>query len=110
MGLERTIIQLNEWGFGPKIAMRIYQKFREESIEYLTENPYRLIEEIEGVGFQRADELGRNLGITGDNPSRIKAAVLHSMNEAVQSEGHVYIEGKVVLPDVKRLLGNESTH
>ena len=52
MGLERTIIQLNEWGFGPKIAMRIYQTYREESIEFLTENPYRLIEEIEGVGFQ----------------------------------------------------------
>lgn len=104
MGLERTIIQLNEWGFGPKIAMRIYQAYREESVEILTKNPYRLIEEIDGVGFQRADELGRNLGITGDHPSRIKAAVLHTMNEAVQSEGHVYIEGKVALPDVKRLL------
>lgn len=104
MGLERTIIQLNEWGFGPKIAMRIYQTYREDSIELLTENPYRLIEEIEGVGFQRADELGRNLGITGDHPSRIKAAILHSVNEAVQSEGHVYIEGRIALPNVKRLL------
>lgn len=104
MGLERTIIQLNEWGFGPKIAMRIYQKHRENSVEYLTENPYRLIEEIEGVGFLKADELGRYLGITGDHPARIKAAVLHTMNEGVQSEGHVYLEGKVVLPDVKRLL------
>ncbi len=104
MGLERTIIQLNEWGFGPKIAMRIYQKHRENSVEYLTENPYRLIEEIEGVGFQTADDLGRNLGITGDNPARIKAAILHTMNEAIQSEGHVYIESKVVLPNVQRLL------
>ena len=72
MGLERTIIQLNEWGFGPQIAMRIYQKYREESISLLSENPYRLIEEIEGVGFQRADELGRNLGITGNHPSGSK--------------------------------------
>ena len=70
MGLERTIIQLNEWGFGPQIAMRIYQTYREESITTLSENPYRLIEEIEGVGFQRADELGRNLGITGDHPDQ----------------------------------------
>ena len=73
-------------------------------VTLLTENPYRLIEEIEGVGFQRADELGKNLGITGDHPSRIKAAILHSMNQAVQSAGHVYIEAEVVLPDVKRLL------
>ena len=104
MGLERTIIQLNEWGFGPQIAMRIYQKYREESVSLLTENPYRLIEEIEGVGFQRADELGRNLGITGNHPSRIKAAILHSMNQAVQSAGHVFVEAEAVLPDVKRLL------
>ncbi len=104
MGLERTIIQLNEWGFGPQIAMRIYQKYREESVSLLTENPYRLIEEIEGVGFQRADELGKNLGITGNHPSRIKAAILHSMNQAVQSAGHVYVEAEAVLPDVKRLL------
>ncbi len=104
MGLERTIIQLNEWGFGPQIAMRIYQKYREESISLLTENPYRLIEEIEGVGFQRADELGKNLGITGNHPARIKAAILHSMNQAVQSAGHVFVEAEAVLPDVKRLL------
>lgn len=104
MGLERTIIQLNEWGFGPKIAMRIYQAYREETIEKLTENPYRLTDEIEGVGFQRADELGRHLGLTGDHPSRIKAAILYTVNEVVQSEGHVYVEGKAALPAIKRLL------
>jgi len=104
MGLERTIIRLNEWGFGPKISARIYQAYREEAIELLTANPYRLIEEIEGVGFQRADELGRNLGITGDHSSRVKAAVIHTINEAVQSVGHVYIEGKIALPEIKHLL------
>ena len=104
MGLERTIIQLNEWGFGPQIAMRIYQKYREEAISQLTENPYRLIEEIEGVGFQRADELGKNLGITGNHPSRIKAAILHTINQAVQSGGHVFVEAETILPEVKRLL------
>ncbi len=104
MGLERTIIQLNEWGFGPQIAMRIYQTYREEAITILMENPYRLIEEIEGVGFQRADELGKNLGITGNHPDRVKAAILHSINQAVQSAGHVYLEAEAILPEVKRLL------
>ncbi|WP_342515258.1 ATP-dependent RecD-like DNA helicase [Sporosarcina sp. FSL K6-1522] len=104
MGLERTIIQLNEWGFGPQIAMRIYQTYREEAISQLSENPYRLIEEVEGVGFQRADELGRHLGITGNHPARIKAAILHALNQAVQSAGHVYAEAESTLPEVKRLL------
>lgn len=104
MGLERTIIQLNEWGFGPQIAMRIYQTYREEAITQLSENPYRLIEEIEGVGFQRADELGKNLGITGNHPARIKAAILHSVNQGVQSAGHVYVDAEAIIPDAKRLL------
>ncbi len=104
MGLERTIIQLNEWGFGPQIAMRIYQTYREEAITQLSENPYRLIEEIEGVGFQRADELGKNLGITGNHPARIKAAIIHSVNQGVQSAGHVYVDAEAIIPDAKRLL------
>nr|WP_124071701.1 ATP-dependent RecD-like DNA helicase [Filibacter tadaridae] len=104
MGLERTIVQLNEWGFGPQIAMRIYQLYRENALALLTENPYRLIEEVEGVGFQRADELGKNLGITGNHPARIKAAILHSVNQTVQSAGHVFVEAEAILPEVKRLL------
>ena len=46
------MIQLNEWGFGPQIAMKIYQAYREEYAYSLTKNPYRLIEEVEGVGFR----------------------------------------------------------
>ncbi|KXH87359.1 ATP-dependent RecD-like DNA helicase [Sporosarcina sp. HYO08] len=104
MGLERTVIQLNEWGFGPQVSMRIYQTYQGETIDLLTENPYRLIEEVEGVGFQRADELGKHLGITGNHPARIKAAILHTMNQSVLSSGHVYLEAETALPEVKRLL------
>lgn len=104
LGLERSMVQLNEWGFGPQLSMRIYQTYREEVLYLLKENPYRLIEDIEGVGFQRADELGRHLGITGKHPSRVKAAILHTMNQAVQTVGHVYLEAEAVLPEVKRLL------
>lgn len=104
MGMERTVIQLNEWGFGPKIAMRIYQAYRDEAIEKLTENPYRLAEEIEGVGFQRADELGRQLGMTGNHPSRVEAAVLFVVNDMTQSEGHVFVTAETSLPRIQRLL------
>lgn len=104
LGLERSMVQLNEWGFGPQLSMRIYQMYREEVVELLTENPFRLIEDIEGIGFQRADELGKQLGITGKHPSRVKAAILHTMNQAVQSAGHVYLQAEMILPEVKRLL------
>ncbi|KAA0957810.1 ATP-dependent RecD-like DNA helicase [Planococcus sp. ANT_H30] len=104
LGLERVMIQLNDWGFGPQVGMRIYQSYREETIEILTKNPFQLIEEIEGIGFQRADELGTKLGITGSHPDRIKAAILHILNQASLSEGHVYVDAKTLIPLVKEML------
>ena len=96
------MIQLNEWGFGPQLGMKIYQTYRTEAVELLTENPYRLIEDVEGVGFFRADELGAKLGITGNHPDRIKAAILHTLNTAALSDGHVYLDAEHVLPLSKR--------
>lgn len=104
LGLERVMIQLNDWGFGPQIGMRIYQAYREETIDILTKNPFQLIEEIEGIGFQRADELGMKLGITGSHPDRIKASILHILNQASLSDGHVYVDAKTLIPMVKELL------
>lgn len=104
LGLEKIMIQLNDWGFGPQLAMKIYQTYREETISLLTENPYRLIEDVEGVGFGRADELGARLGIVGAHPDRIKAAVLHVLTDAALSEGHVFLDAEHVLPHVKTML------
>lgn len=104
LGLEKIMIQLNDWGFGPQLAMKIYQTYREETIHLLTENPYRLIEDVEGVGFGRADELGARLGIVGAHPDRIKAAVLHVLTDAALSEGHVFLDAEHVLPHVKSIL------
>lgn len=104
LGLERVMIQLNDWGFGPQIGMRIYQAYREETIDILSKNPFQLIEEIEGIGFHRADELGSKLGITGSHPDRIKAAILHVLNQASLSEGHVFVDAKNLIPLVKQLL------
>lgn len=104
LGLERIMIQLNEWGFGAQLGMKIYQMYRNDTIPLLTENPYRLIEDIEGVGFFKADELGGKLGITGQHPDRIKAAIFHVLTNAALSEGHVYMEAEPLLLIVKDML------
>ncbi|SDM82240.1 exodeoxyribonuclease V alpha subunit [Psychrobacillus sp. OK028] len=106
LGLEKVMIQLNEWGFGPQIAMKIYQAYREETLTVLTKNPYRLIEEVEGVGFVRADELGYKLGIQGNHPDRIKAAIFHLLQTASLGEGHVFLYAEQLLESVKQLLEN----
>lgn len=104
LGMDRILIKLGEWGFGPQVAVRIYQKYEDKTIQLLQENPYRLIEDISGIGFNRADDLGEQLEITGDNPGRIKAAVLHLLNQMALSDGHVYMEATQLITEAKELL------
>lgn len=103
-GLEKIMIALNQFGFGPQLAMRIYQAYKEQTIEVIQSNPYQLVEDVEGIGFGRADELGSRLGITGRHPDRIKAACLYTLEtESIQS-GHVFVKTEALLPQVKKLL------
>ncbi|MFC4356057.1 ATP-dependent RecD-like DNA helicase [Chryseomicrobium palamuruense] len=103
-GMERIMVQLNEWGFGPQLSMKIYQIYREETLQKLHDNPYRLIEDVEGVGFGRADELGLQLGIEGVHSDRLKAGILYLLNQASLSEGHIFMPTERLLEDVKMLL------
>ena len=104
LGLEKTIIQLNEWGFGPQLAMKIYNTYREETLEKIRENPYQLVLDVQGIGFQRADELGRRIGIEETSPARYQAAVVVIVERASLGEGHVYVTTEQVLTEAMQLL------
>jgi exodeoxyribonuclease V alpha subunit len=103
-GLERIMIALNQYGFGPQISMKIYQVYQDEALEIIQKNPYQLVEDIEGIGFARADELGRQLGITGSHPDRIKAACFYTLETESLQAGHVFLETRSLLEAVKKLL------
>lgn len=103
-GLERVMIALNQYGFGPQLSMKMYQAYKEETIAIIQSNPYKLVEDIEGIGFGRADELGFQLGISGSHPDRIKAACLYALETGCLQDGHVYMEAEELLETVKHLL------
>ncbi|ALC89838.1 hypothetical protein AM500_08680 [Bacillus sp. FJAT-18017] len=103
-GLEQVMVALNQYGFGPQLSMKIYQVYKETTIEVIQKNPYQLVEDIEGIGFTRADELGFQLGISGSHPHRIKAACLYTLETECMQAGHVYLEARDVLLRVKALL------
>lgn len=103
-GLEQVMVALNQYGFGPQLSMKIYQAYKEETLNVIRKNPYQLVEDVEGIGFGRADELGYQLGISGNHPDRIKAGCLYTLeNESIQN-GHVYILTQDLLEKVKQLL------
>ncbi len=103
-GLEQVMIALNQYGFGPQISMRIYQAYKEMTLDIIQKNPYKLVEDIEGIGFGRADELGHQLGITGNHPDRIKAGCLYTLETECMQTGHVYVHAEDLLEQVKSLL------
>src|SRR5690606_26642049 len=103
-GLEQAMIALNQYGFGPQLSMKIYQVYKESTIDVVQTNPYKLVEDVEGIGFGRADELGYQLGISGSHPDRIKAACLYILEMESMQAGHVYIEARLLLQNAKNLL------
>ncbi|WAA10283.1 ATP-dependent RecD-like DNA helicase [Fervidibacillus albus] len=103
-GLEKVMVALNEYGFGPQLSMRIYQTYKEETLNMITANPYKLVEDVEGIGFGRADELGFKLGIQGNHPDRMKAACLYSLETDCLQEGHSFLYRDSFLSSVKKLL------
>jgi exodeoxyribonuclease V alpha subunit len=103
-GLEQIMIALSQFGFGPQLSMKIYQVYKDETLEVIRQNPYQLVEDVEGIGFGRADELGYQLGISGNHPDRIRAGCLYIMEQSCMQEGHVYITYEQLLGKVKELL------
>lgn len=103
-GLEQVMVALNQYGFGPQLSMRMYQTYKDETLDIIQKNPYKLVEDIEGIGFGRADELGYQLGISGNHPDRIKAACLYSLENESMQAGHVYVHVEDLLIQVKNLL------
>ncbi len=103
-GLEQIMIHLSNLGFGPQLSMKIYQVYKQDAMTIIEQNPYQLVETIEGIGFTRADEIGLQLGIGGSNPSRIKAAILYTLDRSCVQDGHSYTEAEELLISVKALL------
>lgn len=103
-GLEQIMIALNQFGFGPQLAMKIYQTYKDETLSILQENPYQLVQDVEGIGFVRADELGQQLGISGKSGERIKAACHYNIEHLCLQEGHVYLTLEQLIVKTKELL------
>lgn len=96
-GMEKIIIGLNQYGFGSQLAYSIYQTYQEQTLEVIQENPYRLLEEIEHVGFKKADAIAEQLGFKADSPMRIKAAIMFALNELCMSNGDTYTTAENLL-------------
>lgn len=103
-GLEKVMSFLSGYGFGTRLSIKIYQLYREQTLEVIRSNPYQLIETVEGIGFGRADEVGRAFGIHGNHPDRIRAGCLYTLEHVSLQEGHAYMTGEQLVEQTNKLL------
>ncbi|EOT51465.1 RecD/TraA family helicase [Enterococcus sulfureus ATCC 49903] len=103
-GMDQVIVGLTEYGFGSRLSFAIYQKYRNEALEIIQENPYQLVEDIEGIGFKKADLIAEQLGITPHANARIKAALFHQLMQVSIQTGDTYVQAKRLLEQTISLL------
>lgn len=104
--MQSTIMFLQEYGITTKMAIKIFDTYRENTTEILQTNPYKLVEDVNGIGFSTADKIAGKLGIPFDSAFRVRAGLLHILNEASNLEGHTYLpqeEAKEKLNDLLKI-------
>lgn len=104
---EQIIIRLHDLGFGPKLAMSIYQVYLGETLTIVEQKPYQLVYDVKGIGFNKADTLARNVGIQFNDPERLKAGVLYVLEEECIKQGHTYLPTQTVLDMTSDMLSNQ---
>ncbi len=88
---ENTLIKLYGYGITPKMAIKIYKFYQNETIAIIEKNPYQLIYDIEGIGFERADQIAKKLGFEDDHPLRVKAMIMYLYNLMGINYGHTFL-------------------
>lgn len=102
-----TLSYLHGLGLGPALAKRLHKQYGDDCVRALRDDPYRVAEQVAGVGFRRADEIGRALGYGADDPRRASGAVLHLVGRAAD-DGHVYLPAGELLAQAHALTVPES--
>lgn len=101
---EKIMRFLLKNGFGSKLSKKIFNKYLQNTIPYLEENPYRLIDEIEGIGFKKADSLAESINFDLKSPYRIQAAINYIFEEYCFNEGFTYITIEQILNKANQFL------
>ena len=102
--LRQAMIFLQQFGITMNLAVKIYNRYGQEVYGILKENPYRLADDIEGVGFRTADDIAAKAGIRTDSDFRVRSGILYTLLQA-SGEGHTYLPKEELTAKTVELLG-----
>lgn len=101
--LREAMVFLQKYGISNTLAIKIYKQYGMDMYGVLKENPYKMAEDISGVGFKIADEIAKKTGIKTDSDYRIRSGILYTLLQAV-NEGHTYLPKEVLKSKAASLL------
>lgn len=102
--MRKAMIFLQKYGISTTLGVKIYKEYGQNLYQIIQENPYKMADDIDGVGFRIADEIASKVGIHTDSDFRIKSGILYSLLQASQ-EGHVYLPRETLFQRAGELLG-----
>jgi exodeoxyribonuclease V alpha subunit len=106
--VQQVMIFLQGVGISPGYALKIYRTYQNEAVKVVRENPYRLADEVHGIGFKIADQIAQKLGIHKDSPYRIRSGIRYLLSEN-SMEGHLFAyESEFLIKAQKELESNET--
>ena len=103
-GIREVMVFLKTYNIGTGIGVKIYKQYGDNSIEQLKTNPYKLIYDVDGIGFLTADEIAKKLGFAPTDPLRISSAVEYVLDTYCDEGGDTYLEEKLLVGKTVTLL------
>ncbi|MCF6271485.1 MAG: ATP-dependent RecD-like DNA helicase [Melioribacteraceae bacterium] len=101
--VKNVMLFLQSNGISLAYSLKIYKEYGDAAPELIQNNPYRLISDIWGIGFKTADGIGKSLGFTGDDPFRLKAGIVHTLQQAVK-DGHTFLPKDILIKEASYIL------
>lgn len=102
--MREAMVLLQSFELSPAMAMKIFNYYKESTQEVLRRTPYRLVEDIEGLGFRTADRIAAAQGMPPNDPARLRAAMHYVLSDAAASGGHTYLPREILVAQSSRLL------
>ena len=101
---EKTIMFLGVYNISTNLAIKIHKKYLDQTEQVLKTNPYKLVEDIDGIGFMSADKIAQKIGLPADSIFRFRAGVLYALKQNSEKSGNTYIKKEDLIDEVLELL------
>ncbi len=102
--IQNSVMFLQKYNISLNLALKIFNIYKDKTVSLVSENPYRLVEDVDGIGFLTADKIALSMGIKRDSDFRVRAGILHILKESSEKHGHTYLPKDELLLEALNLI------